>query len=327
MISIIVPVYNLEKYISRTIDSILKQSYQDIEIIIVNDGSTDGSKKIIDDYADRYPEKIRCIHIENGGVTNARLTGVENAKGEWIGFVDGDDTIENNMYEKLLSNALKYNSEISHCGFQLLFEDGRINYFHNSGILLEQNTNDALKTLLAGELIEPGLTNKLFHKNLFDKAFSKYEMDYGIRINEDLLMNYMLFSQAEKSVFEDVCLYHYIERSNSASRAKLNVHKIYDPIKVKEMIVKMANAENLEDAKNAYINTCIDVYSTITCTKDIEHKSELKNIRKYILENRSWIKKIGFKRKILATIIVYTPWLYGSIYNLYRRYFFRSRYE
>lgn len=91
LISVIVPVYNLENYIVRTLDSILSQTYKNIEVIVVDDGSTDSSAKIIDDYADLYRDVIKILHIKNSGVSVARMKGVLAAKGDWIGFTDGDD--------------------------------------------------------------------------------------------------------------------------------------------------------------------------------------------------------------------------------------------
>ena len=111
-ISIIIPAYNIEQYIGATLDSVLAQSYSNLEVIVVDDGSRDGTGNVIDRYAQK-DHRIIAIHKENGGVTSARLRGVAEASGEWIGFVDGDDYIEPQMYERLLENALKYNADIS----------------------------------------------------------------------------------------------------------------------------------------------------------------------------------------------------------------------
>ena len=240
-ISVIVPVYNVAADLPRCLDSILAQTYPNIEIVAVDDGSPDNSGEILDCYAAKHPN-IRVVHKENGGVTSARLRGIQEATGEWIGFVDGDDEIETDMYERLLENAKKYGADISHCSYQMHFSDGRVNYFHNTGIIREQDSNTAIRDLLEGTLVEPGLWNKLYQRELFQGLSQR--MDPTIRINEDLLMNYYLFSAAEKAVFEDWCPYHYIVREGSVSRAKLNEHKIYNPIKVKKIILEKVRAEN-----------------------------------------------------------------------------------
>ena len=109
-ISIIIPAYNIERELPATLDNVLAQTYEKLEIIVVDDGSGDGTAAVIDDYAARFPN-IRAIHKENGGVTSARLRGVEEATGDWIGFVDGDDLIAPEMYQRLIKNALDATQE------------------------------------------------------------------------------------------------------------------------------------------------------------------------------------------------------------------------
>ena len=146
LISIIVPVFNLENELPRCLDSILAQSYQSIEVIVVDDGSSDNSADVMRQYAEK-DSRIKPVFQENGGVTSARLHGVREASGQWIGFVDGDDKIESDMYERLLRNAAEYHADISHCGYQMCFDDGRIHYFHNTGLLVQQDKITALKEL------------------------------------------------------------------------------------------------------------------------------------------------------------------------------------
>lgn len=327
MISVIVPAYNLENYISRTLDSILAQTYNDIEIIVVNDGSNDNTGNIIDKYAKENPEKVKAIHIENGGVTKARLAGVCEAQGDWIGFVDGDDIIEPDMYEHLMNNAIKYNADISHCGYRMVFDDGRVNYFHNTGKIIEQNRIKGLTDLLNGSMVEPGLWNKLFRKTLFDNIINGNLMDENIKINEDLLMNYILFSNAQKSVFEDFCPYHYIVRRTSASRQNLNKYKIYDPIKVKRRIIELSDENMKENAYAAYIGTCINVYNTIVCAQNPELKDDKIKVRNYIKADRQWIKLLGKKQKLLGNMILYFPAIFGIAYRFYVNHFQKNPYE
>ena len=204
LISVVVPVYNVADDLPRCLDSILAQHYPNIEIITVNDGSSDQSGKVLDEYAQLHP-CIHVVHQKNSGVTSARLRGVAKASGEWIEFVDGDDEIEPDMYERLLRNALEYDVEISHCGYQMIFADGRAHFFYNTGTLEKQDRMTALRELLSGKRIEPGLCNKLFRRDLFHGLLHNEMMPANIRINEDLLMNYYLFSNARQTVFHDWC--------------------------------------------------------------------------------------------------------------------------
>ena len=111
LISIIVPVFNLENELPRCLDSILTQSYQNIEVVVVDDGSSDNSADVMRQYAEK-DSRIKPVFQENGGVTSARLHGVREASGQWIGFVDGDDKIESDMYERLLRTAAEYHADI-----------------------------------------------------------------------------------------------------------------------------------------------------------------------------------------------------------------------
>lgn len=322
LISVIVPVYNLEGELPRCLNSICAQTHQELEIIVVDDGSRDGSRAVIEDYA-RRDVRIKPIFKENGGVTSARLRGISEATGAWIGFIDGDDEIEPEMYERLLENAVKYDADISHCGYQMVFSDGRVNHFYNSGLVKEQDSDTAVRDLLEGTLVEPGLCNKLYRRELF--AGLAERMDPSIRINEDLLMNYYLFKAAEKAVFDDWCPYHYIIRSTSASRGKLNEHKIYDPIRVKEIILADASEELRPDAQRALVNTCINVCHTLLI-EGAAFNSDLMTIRSMLRKNRSVFGLLGGKRKLMAQMLVTVPAVYKPIYLIYSRCFQKNIY-
>lgn len=231
LVSIIVPAYNIAEYVEKTVFSILEQSYRNLEIILVNDGSKDDTLHILEQLAEK-DSRVRIIHKENGGVTSARLRGVAEASGEWIGFVDGDDYIESQMVEILLNNALKYQAQISHCGYQMVFPRGHVDYYYNTGRLAQQDKQAGLMALLDGSYVEPGLCNKLFHKSLFHSLLHNGVMDMSIRNTEDLLMNYYLFRGAKRSVYEDVCPYHYVLRASSATTSGYTEHKLRDPLKV-----------------------------------------------------------------------------------------------
>ena len=112
LISIIIPAYNVKNLIGHTVNSVLHQTYTNLEIIVVDDGSTDGSGEILDRIAS-IDSGVKVIHKPNGGVTSARMKGIEAATGDWIGFVDGDDEVEPDMYKRLLDNAITYNADIS----------------------------------------------------------------------------------------------------------------------------------------------------------------------------------------------------------------------
>ena len=203
LLSIVVPAYNAESFLGNCLDSILNQTYSAIETLVIDDGSTDNTLQIAKQYQAEHPNQIHVYSTENRGVTKARFSGIEKARGEWIGFVDADDELEPDMYERLYENAQIYNADISHCGHVTIVNDGeRIHEFYNTGCLVLQDREKGLKDLLDGP-VEPSLWTKLFKRNLLKRVIKKGTMDTSVKYNEDLLLNYLLFSEASKSVYED----------------------------------------------------------------------------------------------------------------------------
>lgn len=235
LISVIVPAYNIENYLARSLDSLLAQTHRNLEIIVVNDGSKDGTGAILDEYAAK-DSRIKAIHKENAGVTAARLQGIAQAQGAWIGFCDGDDCVDSDMYARLLKNALEHDAVISHCGYQMVFPDGHVDYYYNSGKIVKQTGTQSCTDLLEASFVEPGLWNKLYRRELFD-GLDQW-IDKSIRFNEDLLMNFYLFRQAKVAVFEDFCPYHYILRKGSAATASLNVYTLKNPVTVRRILLE-----------------------------------------------------------------------------------------
>ena len=315
-ISIIVPAYNVASYLPMCLESLLAQTHTNIEVLVVNDGSTDDTATVLDMYAAK-DSRIKPIHKENGGVTNARFCGIEHAAGEWIGFVDGDDAIDPDMYERLLANAVKYDAQISHCGYRLVLENGRARYFYNTGRLVEQDTLTGLSDLLDGSFVEPGLCNKLFHKSLFWELLHSDEMDRTIRITEDLLMNIILFKQAQKAVYEDFCPYQYYSRKGSATRSILEEYKVFDPIRVKERLLSILPVEIEKNAQKAYVVTCINIYTDLLSSHQNNVKVVRSKVRRKLLEHYDWTVYTSKKYRFMAGIIRYAPWLYRGIYAIY----------
>ena len=325
MISVIVPAYNSSETLFETVRSIMDQTYSDIEIIIVNDGSEDETKKVMDLLEEQYPDKIVCIHTENQGVTSARMSGISAAKGEWIGFCDSDDVIEKDMYEILLKNALKYGAQISHCGYQMISDTGEVRYFYDTERTIIQDNIKGIEDLLNGDYVEPSLCNKLFHRSLFIKMMSELLMDRKIKHNEDLLMNYYLFREADISVFYDVCKYHYLVHGREKEYLKATEHRIYDPIRVREIILSDIPDMARDTAEKVYLRTCIYVYNGLVGDSD-SYGEDLKKIRQMIKRKQKAVSSLTNKLKICACLIIYTPFLYDIIYRIYSKHFLRSKY-
>lgn len=321
LISIVIPAYNIEAYISDTLDSVFAQTYTDIEVIAVDDGSTDKTGLLLDGYAEKEP-RLRVIHKQNGGVTKARLDGIRAAKGEYIGFVDGDDLIDKDMFERLLNNALRYGADISHCGYRRINGE-RIQYFYNTGTVKEQDTATGLYDLLEGTMIEPSLCDKLFKKTLFAELLNGGSLiDVSLRENEDLLMNYCLFKAAEKSVFEDFCPYQYLIRTDSASHGSIKPHYLADPVKIGELL--LPDTANLPDVNRMAARYYVVKLIKAATNKDGLANADIRQIKKDAAKKlRTFLPKYlaykneSKKRKLLAVFAAYAPGIYHFIHKLY----------
>lgn len=160
MISVIVPIYNVERYLRQCIDSILCQTYRDLEILLIDDGSQDSCGEICDEYAKR-DNRIRVFHTKNNGLSAARNLGLRRARGEFIGFVDSDDWIESNMYESLLRQLEKTGADISNCGAWREYQKNRYDYNNFDGLFVER---ESIHALILGQ-ISNAAWNKLYKRN------------------------------------------------------------------------------------------------------------------------------------------------------------------
>lgn len=319
-ISVVIPAYNLQAYLPATLDSVLAQTHENLEIIVVDDGSADGTAAVMESYAAK-DSRIRTIYQENGGVTAARLRGVAEATGAWIGFVDGDDYIEPDMYQRLLENMKQYDAGISHCGYQMVFPS-RVDYYYNTGKLMVQTEDSGCSDLLEGRFVEPGLWNKLYRRELF--AGLEELMDKSIRINEDLLMNFYLFRQVDRVVYEDICPYHYVLRKGSAATAQLNEHKLRDPLKVLHLLLE-------QTADNPRWNRIVEgrlIYRLVdSAAMPLGQQKEL--IRPFRREARRELRRrlpraltgsaCSLKLKIMALWAGIFPASYGWVHSAYAR--------
>ena len=226
-ISVVVPVYNVENYLERCILSIINQTYQNLEIILVDDGSTDNSGAICDELALKDP-RIKVIHKENGGLSDARNAGIEAASGEYIGFVDSDDYIAHDMYEKLLDALQSTGSSISLCSYVYVDEDTNTtdeNHFPRSPIVTEVlSSKDALEKICSyrtGYSFYVTAWNKLYDKNLFNTLrFPKG------RLHEDELTVHYLFDNATQVACISDVLYYYVQRKGSIMNTKVTVKSL-----------------------------------------------------------------------------------------------------
>ncbi len=208
-ISVIVPVYNIGKYIGRCLESIINQTYDNLEILVIDDGSKDNSGEICDHYAQK-DGRIKVIHKENGGVSSARNLGLKMATGDYISFVDGDDYIDNRMYEILLNNLVSTKSDISICDFMTTGVDDDKTIFINN--IYELSNEDAIKHLyIDKDLTFVSLCSKVYKIEIFHNVIMPC-----ISCAEDNYILYKLLYKSNKIVYTPSKLYKYYQRGNSA---------------------------------------------------------------------------------------------------------------
>lgn len=323
-ISVIVPTYNNAPWLPQCLDSLLAQTYENLEIIVVDDGSTDGTEAVLEPFLKKHP-CIKGIFQENSGVTEARLRGLAAATGEWIGFVDADDVIDPDFYTHLYENATEYHADVSHCGYKELHPDGTLRNHGGSGMIRQQNRLIALQDLLEGRLVEPGLWDKLFRRELFSGLDAWMNRD--IRNNEDLLMNYYLFSRANKAVFQDVCLYSYRVREGSASREKLNDNQIFHPILVRQRIIDECGGELKDIAKESLLRCMMYSYARLTMEPLSQFRQQCKTVRKMLVEEKKNFPLLSFRNLLLCYMICYCPWAFRMAFRLYVKAALGGRYE
>ncbi len=320
-ISVVVPSYNNAPWLPRSLESLRNQTHGDLEIVVVNDGSSDDTRQVLDALAAK-DSRIKAIHKENGGVTSARLRGAAEAAGHWIGFMDADDEVEPEMFARLLRNAEETGADISHCGHRIRFPDGRVSFVHGSGLRKTQDHWTGLRDLLDGGLIDSSLCTKLYRRELF--AGLQDKMDPAIKNNEDYLMNYHLFSLAESSIFEDFCPYHYILRTGSASYRQMNEHSLFDPIRVRQSILDAAPEELKADARIALMRNCLFAYGQLALNRDRAYDDFRARARELIRQQKPYFGLLSLRNRILSNMICIAPWSFRLAYGLYVKLFQRE---
>lgn len=208
-ISVIVPVYNVEQYLERCVDSIINQTYKNLEIILVNDGSTDNSGQICDELA-KKDDRIRVIHKKNGGVSEARNVGVKEISGEYIIFIDSDDYIDKKMFSVLYSQIKLEAADVSVCGVMNIYENNNIPQARNTNEYLILNNEGFLREYLKGERIPGGIWNKLIKSSIAKSI----KFPVGL-IYEDAYYHYELIKLARRYVITTEPLYNYYHREGS----------------------------------------------------------------------------------------------------------------
>lgn len=219
LISIIIPVYNVKGYLEKCLRSVCEQTYKNLEIIVVDDGSTDGSGQLCDQFA-RTDSRIKVFHQENAGQSSARNNGLSVAQGEYIGFVDSDDWIDSDMYEFLYHLLMANDADIAVCAHYIEREtETKVRY--SSGMLTSFSSDEAICALIVDKRMRNYMCDKLFKQ----RAFSGIQFPEN-QIFEDMAVCYHIFHKVHRIVMQDCPKYHYLQREGSTT-----LDKLYNPQK------------------------------------------------------------------------------------------------
>ena len=304
VVSVIIPVYNVEKYLERCISSIINQTYKNLEIILVDDGSTDNSGRICDTYAN-VDDRIRVFHKKNGGLGSARNYGFDKSNGDYILFLDSDDYIEKNTIDKMISIG-KY--DIVCCGFDRVDEETKKIYSKEMINLPFDEIIINKENIMETAFLSPSGWGKLYKRNIIENIkFSNNKKSI-----EDILFYLELMPNVKSIGFVKEVLWHYMVRKNSLIMS-LTIEKAdlfeQELLKIKEKYERNNYSSYIFDylTLQVIIHNCISIPSRLYNNKDCNISKRIKHIKKYMDENfPNWKKiRINIKGRIIKKMAIY----------------------
>lgn len=308
LVSIIIPVYNVEKYLNKSIQSAVEQTYKKIEIILVNDGSKDSSGEICDRWQ-RHDQRIKVIHKENGGLSSARNAALDLCKGDFVYFLDSDDYIEENTIEIMLQDAYDTGAQIVEAPFVHIY-DNKIICRSNLKKMIIMSTVDAIRYDLSGEGGAVSSCSKLFDARIF----SEYRFAEG-KLNEDHFAIVDLLSKAQIIAIEPKALYYYTHRKSSITTEKFSINSLDDieaAQKNHETICRLY-PQAIDVAEFRIDLSTLRVIDKIMLSDTFENEELLDKLINKVKKNRNRILKSRYftlRRKFAFFILLTTRTLY-----------------
>ena len=319
LISLIIPVYNVEEYLDRCINSVVKQTYSNLEIILINDGSTDKSGYLCDVWKEKDSRIIVIHKNRNEGLSAARNSGLDRSSGEYIGFVDSDDWIATDMYELLYAMLVENNADISHCSYKKVLSEK--NLFSDTDIenkMLLDNF-DGMKEFLSFNHFILSVWNKLYKRELI----SDIRFEVGRMFAEDIHFNFFAFMRAKKTIYINKPKYYYFQRNNSIlsdSFSKKNLDIIY----FSDLLVQMTKKYYIKllpfAIKKDIIENILMIISITKHKKKEEYRHELLEIANRLKnEFRTGImnRYLPMKYKVFLFTVIINKHLLFFICNCY----------
>ena len=318
LISVIVPVFNVEQYLTKCVDSICNQKYSYLEILLIDDGSTDQSGNICEELSKR-DSRIKVFHKKNGGLSDARNYGLMVSTGEYITFVDSDDYIAEDMINILYNNLKKEKANISVCGYQMVYDNKTVDIIDGQKMCV-YNTDEAFSVLLQRNNIGVIACNKLYQRNLFNNVIFPVGKQF-----EDINTIYKVIHKAKKIVYEPISLYFYRQRIDSINgqsfkNGKFN-QRLYDMESAADELYSFVCKNHIAASQNIAIG-CADYYVRII-TQEIIYKinnTTLRNKAKLLIKsNTKAIRKANYldkKKKLQLLCFAYCYPIYTVIVKI-----------
>lgn len=315
LVTVIVPIYKVEMYLERCVSSILNQSYQNLDVLLIDDGSPDSCGSMCDVFANS-DNRIRVIHQNNKGLAETRNIGVANAIGNYIVFIDSDDYIEPNMISTLYNNLKSYKADLSCCGHLEEYPHGYTERNCFKDFIKVYTAEQALRCFLFTSEIDVVSWNKLYKKELFRNVVFP-----SGKLYEDHYTIYKLIDNASKIVYDSTPLYHYCKRDSSIGGVAFNnkTLQLRDALLEECSYITSKYPTILSEIEIAKITWLIVVYNKMLLS-DCVDESYLKALRKDIRGNMAFIVKSTFIekiRKVQLLLLYVSPFLYAVFYRKY----------
>ena len=321
LISVIVPVYKVERYLDRCIQSIVDQTYRNLEIILVDDGSPDACPDMCDAWAARDC-RIRVIHQENRGQANARNNGIESSRGILIGFVDSDDWLEPTMYEVLQRALEEHDADISMTGSIMEYSDGHQVYLCQPNVHLIMSTSESFKyvNLPGYQTIAPW--SKLIRRSVLGNI----RFPESQRVGEDYQFTYDVLAASKRTTYDSTPLYHYRQIEGSVSNTPSEVTpSSYKAIRNMVELVRQKFPEQLPFALYGQMRSMVSLYDQALVTghaKERQWRDFARDTRAFIRQNIKAITEsvtLPHGRRLQLKLMAVSTTLYGVFFLLYKR--------
>ena len=323
LITIIVPVYRVEQYLPQCLDSLLAQTWRNLEILLVDDGSPDRSGEICDGYGRRDP-RIRVFHVPHGGVSAVRNFALDRAGGEWIGFVDGDDWVEPEMYEALLRNAAEHGATVSVCGYGVEFPEKTVAVGGSGETLVFSGPRELIEEYYRKRSFSTINCTKLFHRSFFAQGVRFPEG----RNYEDSYTLVELCLRANRLVYEGRVLYHYRQRRGSITRDHSLKNEANRWLAWRDRYDRLVPA--CETCRTDAAKECFDeIYRTwrvlypageeecARCRDEIEDMKRFARENRHLLRKSGALRRVRFAVRMAAHDSAFSRWLVYATYRVF----------